>query len=163
MYMKIYLYKTASDNRKLDKITGATALTGVNGLTIENTDRIDLIRPIFEIAVDSTYLTANYLYCDTYDRYYYINTNRINTARRLELLCEVDVRQSFSAAILATECTIIRAESIAQPTKIIDQKLPINPTSKIVTSIVLPETSNTLSTDAVNSYLLTVVGGAPSA
>lgn len=161
--MKIWLYRTASDNRKLDKITGATALTGDAGITIQNTDRIDLLTPIFEIAVASAYMTANYLYCDAYDRYYYIRTNRINTAQRLELHCEVDVRQSFAAALQATECTIIRAESIAQPTKIIDSKLPVNPTSKIVTSIVLPETSKTFSTDAVNSYLLTVVGGEPSA
>lgn len=161
--MKIWLYRTASDNRKIDKITGATNLTGESGLTIQNTDRIDLLSPIFEIAVGATYMTANYLFCDTYDRYYYIRTNRINTAQRLELHCEVDVRQSFAAALQATECTIIRAESIAQPTKIIDSKLPVNPTSKIVTSIILPETSKTFSTDAVNSYLLTVVGGEPSA
>ncbi|MBP5434173.1 hypothetical protein [Ruminococcus sp.] len=161
--MKIYLYRTAADNRKIDKLTGATALTGETGITIQNTDRIDLLTPVFEIAVDATYMTANYLYCDTYDRYYYINTNRINTAQRLELICEVDVRQSFSAALRATECTIIRAESIAQPTKIIDSKLPVNPTSKIVTSIVLPETSQSFDTNAEYSYLLTVVGGEPSA
>lgn len=160
--MNITLYKTAADNRKLDKISDAVLLSQT-AIPIQNTDRIDMLSPVFEIAVDATYMTANYLYCDTYDRYYYITTNRINTAQRLELICEVDVRQSFKNAILATDCTVIRAESIGTPTKIADNKLPVNPASKIVTSIILPETSGTLDTDASYSYLLTVVGGEPSA
>ena len=159
--MTITLYSTATDPRKLDKITTATLLTNTP-ISIENTDRIDLLSPVFEIAMNANYMTANYLYCDTYDRYYYITTNKINTAQRLELHCEVDVRQSFAAAILATDCTIIRAENISQPTRIIDKNLPVNPTSKIVTSIVLPETSQSFDTDAEYSYLLTVVGGAPT-
>ena len=160
--MTLTLYQTTADPRALDKISDATRLSPEGGITIANTDRVDLLSPIFEIAMNSSYMTANYAYCDTLDRYYYINDVAINTAQRLELHCSVDVRQSFSSAIRATECTIIRAESIAQPTKIIDSKLPVNPTSKIVTSIVLPETSQTLDTDAEWSYLLTVVGGAPS-
>lgn len=160
--MNITLYQTAADLRALDKITSANRISPEGGITIENTDRIDLLAPVFEIAMNSSYMTANYAYCDTLDRYYYINDIAINTAQRLELHCSVDVRQSFSAAIRATECTIVRAEAIAQPTKIIDNKLPVNPTSKIVTSIVLPETSKSFDTDAEWSYLLTVVGGAPS-
>lgn len=160
--MKLTLYQTTADPRALDKITNASRISPEGGITIENTDRIDVLTPVFEIAMNSSYMTANYAYCDAFDRYYYINDVLINTAQRLELHCSVDVRQSFSAAIRATECTIVRAEAIAQPTKIIDNKLPVNPTSKIVTSIVLPETSKSFDTDAEWSYLLTVVGGAPS-
>lgn len=160
--MTLTLYQTAADPRALDKISNASTVSPEGGITIQNTDRIDLISPVFEIAMNSSYMTANYAYCDTLDRYYYINDIAINTAQRLELHCTVDVRQSFSSSIIATECTIVRAEILGQPTKIIDNKLPVNPTSKIVTSIVLPESSQSFDTDAEWSYLLTVVGGAPS-
>lgn len=159
--MTITLYSTAADNRALDKVSGATVITQTP-LTIENTDRVDILAPIFEIAYDSSYMTANYLYCDTTDRYYYITDVRINTAQRIELVCAVDVRQSFSQSIAETECTVIRAESLGAPTKIQDMKLPVNPSTKIITSIILPETTQTFDTDASYSYLLTVVGGEPT-
>lgn len=160
--MNVILYQTTADLRALDKITNATELSPEGGIPIENTDRIDLIAPVFEIGYNASYLTANYLYCDTTDRYYYIRTTRINTAQRIELICEVDVRQSFSDAIRETECTVIRAESLGAPTKIQDTKLPVNPSTKIITSIVLPETTSSFSTNASYSYLLTVVGGEPT-
>lgn len=159
--MTVTLYKAAKDNRALDKISGADVVAAA--VPIQNTDKINKLRPVFELAMNAVYMQANYLYCDALDRYYYITDFDINTAQRIELNCIIDVRQSFSAAIRATECTIIRAEAIAQPTKIIDSKLPVNPTSKIVTSIVLPETSQSFDTNAEYSYLLTVVGGEPSA
>ncbi len=157
----VTLYKSAKDNRALDKISGAAVVAAA--VPIQNTDKINKLRPVFELAMNALYMQANYLYCDALDKYYYITDFDINTAQRIELNCIIDVRQSFSAAIRATECTIIRAEAIAQPTKIIDSKLPVNPTSKIVTSIVLPETSQSFDTNAEYSYLLTVVGGEPSA
>ena len=159
--MTLTLYKTNKDNRCLDKITSATTLTATP-LTIKVKDKISLIAPIFEIDYNSMYLAANYCYCDALDRYYYIRDIRVNTAARLELVCEVDVLQSFASSIKSANVIITRSESIAQPTQIIDSKLPINPANKIVTSILLPETSDSLNTNAEYSYLLTVIGGAPS-
>lgn len=159
--MTINLYKIAKDNRVCDKISGASPIN-LTPISVQPTELVNLISPVFELAYEASYLTANYLYCDTYDRSYYITEARVNTAQRIELVCVVDVRQSFSTAIKATECTIIRAESIAAPTKIIDTKLPVNPSTKIITSIVLPETTQTFDTDASYSYLLTVVGGEPT-
>lgn len=158
--MTINLYRTNADPREINKISNAV-LINPDPIVIKPTELVNLARPTFEIDYNSEYMTANYCYCDEFDRYYYVLPPHLNTGKRLEIPCVIDVRQSFSSAILDTECTIIRAESIAQPTKIQDTKLPINPASKIVTSIVLPETSHTFDTDANYSYLLTVVGGSP--
>lgn len=158
--MTINLYRTNADPREINKISNAV-LINPNPIVIKPTELVNLARPTFEIDYNSAYMTANYCYCDEFDRYYYVLPPHLNTGKRLEIPCIIDVRQSFSSAIAATECTIIRAESIAQPTRIQDTKLPINPASKIVTSIVLPETSQTFDTDASYSYLLTVVGGSP--
>lgn len=159
--MNITLYSTPADKRAINKLKDAAVLTQTP-IVIENTDRIDLLYPVFELAMNTTYMTANYLYCDTLDRYYFITDTRVNTAQRLELVCAVDVRQSFANAIRETECTVIRAESLSTPTRIQDTKLPVDPASKIVTSMLLPETTQSFSTNATYSYLLTVVGGEPN-
>lgn len=159
--MTIDLYISAFDKRQLDKITNATKLNQ-SPVAIMPTSIINSESPVFEIAMNESFLNANYLYCSTFDKYYYITEKRVNTAQRLELVCYVDVRQSFKNAIKQTECTVIRSEAIATPTRIQDTKLPIDPASKIVTSMVLPETTQSFSTNATYSYLLTVVGGEPN-
>ena len=158
--MTITLYKSSADPRALDKITSATQIG--TAITVKPTEKVNIINPVFEVDYNDTYFTVNYLYCDTFDRYYYITNAAVNTGHRIELSCALDVRQSFSATIKNTTAVIVRSESIAQPTKIIDDKLPINPSKKIITSILLPETSNSFNTDAEYSYLLTVVGGTPA-
>ena len=159
--LTINLYSIAFDERQLDKIGNNTALN-TTPINIAPTSKIDLLAPVFEIDMDNTYKTANYLYCSELDRYYFIDDIRVNTAQRLELVCRIDVRQSFSDTIKNTECVVLRAESLGAPTQIIDEKLPINPAKKIITSILLNETSNSFNTNAEYSYLLTVIGGTPS-
>ena len=162
LLMTIHLYNCTADRRKLDKTANLTAITGENGLTCAPTDKVNMLTPEFVIDYNSAYTNANYLYCYDFDRWYYINNPRFNTAGRYVLPCTIDRRMSAHTAISGLQATIIRAESIGNPTKIPDSKLPINPNKKQITSIVLPETSNTLSTDATWSYLLTVIGGEPS-
>lgn len=159
--MTINLYKIAKDYRVVDKITGAVALNN-QPITIKPTDRISLLTPVFELDMDNSYMTANYLYCDIFDSYYYITDVRVNTAQRLELECMIDVRQTFSAGLLTSEATVIRNEKLLYPTQIQDSKLPVNPSRKIITSIVIPEVNKSFSTSASYSYLLTVVGGEPN-
>lgn len=159
--MTINLYKISFDTRELDKVNGVTPVNPT-AITVDPLNAVSTIHPVFVLDYNSNYVNCNYLYCDTLDSYYYITDRRINTAGRLELLCTIDVRTTFSAAIKSTPCTIIRADSIGNPTKIIDSKLPVNPQKKYITSIVLPETSNTMSTTAEYSYLLTVIGGTPN-
>ena len=159
--MTVDLYKIAKDNRVVNKIAGAVPLNNTP-VTVKPTDKISLITPVFELDIDNTYMTANYLYCDTFDSYYYITDIRVNTAQRLELECMIDVRQTFSASLLRSEATVIRNEKLRYPTQIQDTKLPVNPSRKCITSIVIPEVGRSFSTSATYSYLLTVVGGEPA-
>lgn len=158
--MTVDLYKIAKDMRVLNKIAGASTLNNTP-ITVKPTEKVSILSPVFEIDMDAVYMTANYLYCDTFDRYYYIRDVRVNTAQRLELECMVDVRQSFSAALKNSEVTVIRNEKIRYPTQIQDNKLPVNPSRKVITSIIIPEIDNSFSTTASYSYLLTVIGGEP--
>ena len=158
--MTITLYKVNNDPTCIDKITGVTP-TGSN-ISVYPLHSVNMLYPVFDIDLDNTYMCCNYLYCDTFDRYYFIKNISINTAQHMIIQCAIDVLQSFKNSILNSPTTILRAESIGYPTQIIDTKLPINPTRKQITSIVLPETSNTFDTDAEYSYLLTVIGGQPS-
>lgn len=163
--MTINIYKTTADPRALDKITGATLINSTP-ITVKPTAKVNLLAPVFEVEFDADYLTANYLYCDTFDRYYFISNPSVSTGNRIELACSIDVRQSFRGRILKTPLTVLRSQSIGAPTKYQDQKLPIYPTKKNVTSIEMPENSNAFRTFSLNlldyGYLLTVVGGAPS-
>lgn len=163
--MTIDIYNIAKDTRVLNKTAGASPINS-QPIVIKPTDKINLTSPVFELDYDASYMTATYLYCYDYDRYYWIQQPRINTAQRLELPCSIDVRQSFSTAIRNTECTVIRSESVGKPTMYTDTKLPVYPSKKNITSIPMPENSNSFYTLALDSlhdcYLLTVVGGEAS-
>lgn len=162
LIMVIDLYTVTADRRCLDKITGATRITGNDGLNCRPTDKVSILNPEFEVDYSAAYMQANYCYCRDFDTYYFISNPRLNTAQRIVLPCNIDVRQTASNAILATPATIVRAESKGHPTQINDSKLPVNPSEKIVTSIVLNETSGLLTTDGNYSYILTVIGGQPT-
>lgn len=155
--MNIYLYKVSADPRKLDKLTGVTPLNA-QPIAVKPTEKVNKVTPIFEIAYNSAYFNANYLYCDTFDRYYYILNPSVVTGNRMELPCKIDPRTSFASAIRASQGVILRAQSKGAPTRYPDSKLPVYPTGKIITSIELPEINNELDTNGTWSYLLTVVG-----
>lgn len=159
--MTINLYRISADPRRLDKLTGAV-LINQTPIPIKPTEKVNLRNPVFEIDYNSDYLTANYCYCDDFDTYYFVSPPHLNTGKRLDIPCNIDVRQTFKASILGSECTVLRSSGILYPTQIIDTKLPVNPSRKEITSILLPEINNSFGTDKEKSYLLTVVGGEPN-
>lgn len=156
--MYIDLYKISKDNRVVDKVGGVEP--SYTNVALYPLREVSVIRPVFEIDYNAALLQCNYLYCDTFDSYYYIVDSKVNTAGRLALSCFIDVRQTFSNAIVNTPCTVIRGAGY--PTQVVDNKLPIDPAHKKITSILLPELSNSFGTDKDYSYLLTVVGGEPN-
>lgn len=156
--MTITLYKVISDKRALDKITGLTP--SYPALSVYPLREVSVINPVFIVDYNSGYLSCNYVYCDLYDRYYYITNMQVDTAGRLNIYCDIDVRQSYSTAIKNAPCTVIRGGT--QPTNIVDNKLPVNPSHKDITSVTMSEVNNSFDVDASYSYLLTVVGGEPN-
>lgn len=157
--MTINLYKISADPRALNKMNTAVLLNE-SPIPVKPTEKVNLLRPTFEIDYNESWLMANYAYCDTFDTFYFVSPPHLNTGKRLDIPCLIDVRQTYSASILNVPCVIIRAET--QPSQIIDSKLPINPSRKAVTSILLPERNNSFGTNKEYSYLLTVVGGEPT-
>ena len=156
--MYIDLYKISKDTRVMDKVGGVEP--SYTNVALYPLREVSVIRPVFEIDYNSALLQCNYLYCDTFDSYYYIVDSKVNTAGRLALSCFIDVRQTYSSSIAAVPCTVIRGAP--QPSEVVDNKLPIDPAHKKITSILLPELSDSFGTDKDYSYLLTVVGGEPN-
>lgn len=156
--MNLTLYKVTADRRSLDKITGLTPV--YNSLPVYPFREVSVVNPVFIIDYSADYLSCNYVYCDLYDRYYYINNMQVDTAGRLNIYCEIDVRQSYSTAIKNVPCTVVRGGG--QPSDVVDTKLPVNPCAKDIMSVVMPEVNNSFDVNASYSYLLTVVGGEPN-
>lgn len=156
--MNLTLYKVTADRRSLDKITGLTPV--FSSVALYPFREVSVISPVFEVDYNASYLTCNYLYCDLYDRYYYIQDMQVNTAGRLNIRGYIDVRQSYSTAIKNVSCTVVRGGG--QPSDVVDSKLPVNPSAKDIMSVVMPEINNSFDVNASYSYLLTVVGGEPN-
>lgn len=156
--MTINIYKTSADNRALDKLTNAQ-LVGTSISTIDAPHDNDILNPVFIIASNSTAYTANYLYCATYGRYYFIDSITTMTGGRMALKCSVDVLQTYATDIKKCSANIIRTASKGAPTMFTDNKLPVYPSKKIITSITSAETSSSFSADGGYCYVLNTIGG----
>lgn len=93
--------------------------------TIEPYDEVTILNPVFIINYDKKFLDCNYIYCLELNRYYYV-TASINIAKRIVLTGSIDPLMSFKDQILQSYATILRSESIGEPTVIPDNQLPIN-------------------------------------
>jgi hypothetical protein len=160
------LYSISADDRQLIKVIEETTPVTTQKANIKPTAEVDIINPTFIFDNPATVLTCNYLYCDTFSRWYYITNISVDTAQRAIVECKIDVLQTYAQQIKNSVATILRSESIGQPTKYIDNKLPVYPSKKNVTSIVMSQISvplnSQLSTTDGDNYLLTVVGGTPT-
>lgn len=121
--MTIDLYTTSDDNRVVNK----TLSTIVSGLTVRPTEAVDIMSPTFIINYNSAYFTANYLYCETLGRYYYINNIALETGQRMALQCTIDVLKTYAASLGGVKATVIRSQSVGAPTPVPDKRIPIDP------------------------------------
>lgn len=160
--MECKLYTISADPRQLLKVTNETPYTSAIA-SIEPTAPVNILSPTFIFNNNSSLYACNYLYCDTFSRFYYIDNISILTGGRIAVECSVDVLQTYATEIKARTATITRSESIGHPTLYTDKQLPVHPVNKHITSIEMPELSGSFSADGEYSYLLTVIGGEPSA
>lgn len=156
--MTIDIYKTTADTRALDKLTSAQQV-GTSITTIDMPHDNNLLTPTFIIANNSAVYTANYLHCATYGRYYFIDSVTTLTGGRMALKCSVDVLQTYATAIKNCNGTIIRAAAKGAPTMYTDNKLPVYPSKKVITSITSAETSSSFSANGGYCYVLNTIGG----
>lgn len=150
--MNLNLYTTTSDPRAVNKTINSIA----SGIPIKPTSDVALLSPNIIINFSAAYLSANYAYIPQFGRYYFINNAVVKIGSEIVLSMKVDPLMSFANQIRGCQATVIRSESIGKPTMIPDNKLPILPNVKQLTSIVLQ--NNSLTNSAAYSYVLTVIG-----
>ena len=157
------LYSISADDRQLIKVVTGTTPVTTQKANIKPTAEVDIINPTFIFDSPATVLTCNYLYCDTFARWYYITNISVDTAQRAIVECKIDVLQTYATEIKNSVATILRSESVGAPTHYTDNKLPVYPNKKNITSIVMPVNNSDLSSAYLDGtgdyYILTVVGG----
>lgn len=104
--MTITIYKISDDRRVVNKTLG----TAVATLTAIIKNDADILYPVLEVAYNSSVLTANYIYIDTLQRYYYIKNIKLDR-QRIFLECEVDVLKSYYNEIKNLNCVVSRQEN----------------------------------------------------
>ena len=163
--MTCYLYNIAVDSRVLNKVNADTPYS-IAKTTVKPTAALDIISPTFVFDYSAAALACNYLYCQEFGRFYFVNNIAVDTAGRINIQCNIDVLQTYSAQIKNSVATVLRSESVGHPTKYIDSKLPVYPSKKNITSIIMPQIdvplNSKLDTHAEDCYLLTVIGGSPN-
>lgn len=151
--MTVTLYKTSDDRRVVTKTLTSIA----SNVTIIPKEQLDILTPRIRLAWNSAYLAANYMYISDLGRYYFISDMLLNTGHNIDIIGNVDVLMTYASQIKALEATIIRSESVGAPTMYPDDKLPIIPNKKSVTSVVMPNSVHNNFPTATN-YILTVRG-----
>ena len=128
------------------------------------TSSIDQRSPEFVIDYRDSFLSANYIECPKLGRKYYIQNKSVDIGKKIVFSCIVDPLSSFDLS--SCKISVIRNEGIGAPTQYIDQKLPVYPSKKNVSSIVMSQQivplNSQLNTSAEDCYLLTVIGGSPT-
>lgn len=120
--MILTLYTNTDDPKTLVKTHSAQLGTAQ---ALAPTGQVNVINPVVSIDYDAAFLSANYCYIDTFNRYYYCTVG-LDTAMRMIISCKVDYLTSFASYIGQCPATIVRAE-LEGPTYMVDDKLPIDP------------------------------------
>lgn len=159
--MTITFYQSPDDPRKVNKTMNAVG-GGEQTLsaTVNNTDdTISLLNPAFIVASNSNYFSATHIKVAAMgNRYYYINNITLMTGGKMLISCSIDVLKTYATSIISCKGTILRSESVGNPTMIIDGRLPIQTNNRIIDCDNFPDTPFTLGAN-VSPYILSTIGG----
>lgn len=109
--LNIKLYNNASEPNRLDK-----TITLVQDFTdCHLKENCDVRNPVFLIGKKdgmTVRKNVNYLYCSTFDRYYFIENIVYGIGGLFEIQCKCDVLMSFKDDIMRLECVFARQENL---------------------------------------------------
>ena len=134
--------KTNDDNRKVNK-----NFVIIKTINAELKTSSDIIKPIFILSYTENLNECNYLYCESYKRYYYIQNLRFLTGNRIELECYIDVLNTYKNEIKNINCVIERQENFFN-SQYNDNLIPVRSERYI--------TAHSIGTMNDNSIILTV-------
>lgn len=150
--MIITIGTTSDDRRKLTK-----SFSGVN-IQVQLKSPCDILNPVFVLSYNTAYLTANYLHCPEFNRYYFINNIEVLTGNRIELSCSVDVLHTYRDAIKSIQANVARnADSSIRNPYISDSAKPIE--AKTVCDTYVFNAYPFATHEYFGDYILTVLGG----
>lgn len=157
--MQIIAYTNSSDSNVMRK-----QLSQIGTYTVKPTEQLDIEAPVFIVQYSAALLGCNYIRCDDYSRNYFAKVTTV-PGGEMRIECLSDPLMSFLQEIDSCDILVYRSESIGAPTLYQDPQLPVYPSKKNITSIVMQHSaaplSGDLSTTASDCYLLTVIGGEP--
>lgn len=163
--MSLTWYSIKIGNITEDPLVAVKSPSWINqNVPLLPTSVLDQRSPTFVIDYQDSYLGANYIECSKLGRKYFIQNKSVDIGKKIVFSCIVDPLSSFSLS--SCKISVIRNGGIGAPTKYIDEKLPVYPSKKNVSSIVMRQLivplNSQLSTTDGDNYLLTVIGGSPS-
>lgn len=151
--MTIDLYSTASDERNAVKDLTLIA----SDILIRPTGALDMLQPVFVISYDASYISANYIYCTEFNRYYFVGDVQVEIGKRIIFPCKVDALSSWITQLRSCPCTVTRSEMVGI-TAVPDAQLPIDPNKRVYRVMAFDAEPNyPFDIGAANPYLLEVL------
>lgn len=127
------------------------------------TPEMEVLRPIFNVRMPGEaaglewWEQVNYMYVPAFGRYYYVR-HKVLDGRRVQLIGEVDVLMSWSAAISGLSALLIRTEEGADYTP--DSAYPLYPYKDMKVIELEGGEFNITTASAVSyNYVINVAGG----
>lgn len=146
--MTVTLYNCSDDIRVVNKtLTDATS-----AITVQVYDTVDILYPTFMLDYNSSLLNKNYLWCDEFNRFYFINNITVDKAKKMYISCSVDVLKTYAGQLTSCPATVIRSQNPIDH-HVYDDKLPVDP--NMVTIKTIPFTSTPMS-QVANSIVIGV-------
>ena len=110
--MRATFFKNYSDNNVVSKHLEHLAYGADNIVELKITKDCSFTRPILSLgSANFDFSNCNYLYFDTFNRYYYIEDIEISNNGIIYLHCWVDVLMSFRPYLMNLYTTVERQES----------------------------------------------------
>lgn len=150
MKMTVRLYNYQGDKRVVDKNPDQIA-----EVPCKPNQNVSRMNPVITIGYNASYVNCNYVFIDTFNRYYYVNDVSVDIGKSITLSCSIDVLKTYASYIKNSNATVVRSEKedTTVKTSIPDDKYPLSPNAYNVT--VLTFTSDPMA-QSENSYVIGV-------